>query len=72
MYVKLCESYRLRTLYKPGMSQLLLLLYQFDMVLRAQLPLLADHFESNGIQSNMCAPVCNGGTDGAGMRPSGS
>ena len=35
------------------MSQLLLLLYQFDQVLKTHLPLLADHFESNGIQSNM-------------------
>ena len=53
--VRLMYDYGMRTLFVPGMEGLQQRLFVFDKLLVDHLPKLAEHFRSEGIQSNMYA-----------------
>jgi len=53
VFVRLMQSYNLRTIYLPEMPGLQLRLYQFDRLVEELLPVLYAHFLRQGVKSSM-------------------
>ena len=53
VFVRLMQSYNLRSIYLPDMPGLQLRLYQFDRLVEELLPVLYVHFLRQGVKSSM-------------------